>query len=207
MCFSAPASFVASGALAVVGAAIVARMPSKRLLPVALIPWLFAIQQAAEGFVWLSLPDYSIAQAVFLFFAYSFWPIWIPFALWRAEKQDLRKQFLAFCGGIGTVIGLALIFMIPETTATSYQCSIHYAHKSGSAAIDWLGIIFYGVATLVPFFLSSIRRIWILGVIGAIVGILIFWIDQLLFVSMWCFFAALVSLSLLLILKKKNLSG
>ena len=57
MCFSAVASFSASAVLLPVGAYCVARAAAERwtLLPLALVPIAFGVQQFAEGFVWLGL--------------------------------------------------------------------------------------------------------------------------------------------------------
>jgi hypothetical protein len=201
MCFSAPASFVASGVLAAIGTAIVVRTKHKRLLPLALIPLWFAIQQAAEGFVWLGLPNPSSSKNLYLFFAYSFWPFWIPLAMWISETQKLRKQLLALCFGIGVTVAIALGLLIPETTAEAYTCSIHYSNTATNDSLSIFAQILYAIATLAPPFISSIPRMWALGALAVVFGGALIWIDQLLFVSMWCFFAAIFSLALFFILK------
>ena len=55
MCFSAGASFTAGVVLSAVGVANhrKAKKPSQRLL--ALIPFLFGLQQVAEGVLWVTL--------------------------------------------------------------------------------------------------------------------------------------------------------
>ena len=45
MCFSATASFAASGALGLVGAASLAKTKSKKEVPFAAVPLIFAVQQ------------------------------------------------------------------------------------------------------------------------------------------------------------------
>ena len=57
MCFSATGSFAVAAGLAGIGAVAVCRTkpPSHRLF--AVIPLLFAIQQIAEGMVWLTMPS------------------------------------------------------------------------------------------------------------------------------------------------------
>src|SRR5437868_7049340 len=104
MCFSAPASFISSAVIATIGTAIIYRLPNKRFWAVALIPFFFAAQQFIEGFVWLSLPHTGVAKNLYLFFAYSFWPVWIPFSLWVAETRVKEKQLLMLFMGIGIPI-------------------------------------------------------------------------------------------------------
>src|SRR5690242_9093334 len=54
MCFSVGASFTASGILAVIGGFALVRAP-KYYRALAAIPLLFALQQFAEGVVWMTL--------------------------------------------------------------------------------------------------------------------------------------------------------
>ena len=75
MCFSATGSFGVAAVLAGIGAVSMARekAPSHRML--ALVPMLFAAQQAAEGAVWITFDHPSLrwlhmlAIVVFLAFA------------------------------------------------------------------------------------------------------------------------------------------
>ena len=55
MCFSAPASFVAAAVTGAVGVAAMMRVHRREELPLAAMPLFFAVQQAIEGFLWLSL--------------------------------------------------------------------------------------------------------------------------------------------------------
>lgn len=54
MCFSAEASFAASAALAATGLSSVVLAKTKKIRLVALIPLAFSVQQAIEGFQWLT---------------------------------------------------------------------------------------------------------------------------------------------------------
>ncbi|MGL4543652.1 MAG: DUF6629 family protein, partial [Polymorphobacter sp.] len=55
MCFSATASFVASGVIGTVGVATLRHVREPRTLLFALLPMLFAAHQFTEGWVWLGL--------------------------------------------------------------------------------------------------------------------------------------------------------
>ncbi len=213
MCLSAPVSFTASAVLAAVGTALVCRIQSKRLLPLALIPFFFAVQQLAEGIVWLYLsggPHPAMREAakdVFVFFAYIFWPLWVPASLWAVERNSLRKQILAACFGIALALVSFLICLIPHVEAAAYRFSIHYlvANESQYPLADRfrsIGVFYYAVAALLPLFVSTLKRAWVLGICVTVAGIAIHVIDNMLFVSLWCFFSALISISLFFILPK-----
>ncbi len=85
MCFSAEASFAAALFLAPCGVVTVGRALAydKRLLGFACFPLFFGIQQVTEGIVWLGVATPSVGPVtstalIFLFFAYWFWPVWVP---------------------------------------------------------------------------------------------------------------------------------
>jgi len=201
MCFSASASFTASAALSLTGASLMMRVrPPQRAL--AMLPIFFGIQQFSEGLVWLSLSDVSFFKNIFLFFAYFFWPVWIPFSLWIAEKDPKNKRLLFLCLILGIAVGASFGLVIPDIIPVMYRHSIHYAslHKYSKEAI-YIGTALYGIATIAPFFISTLRKAWIVGSLILLSGIIVYWIDNFYFVSMWCFVAAIISLTLLFILK------
>ena len=74
MCFSPAASFTAAALLSVAGsAAVIKNYKVKKALPIAIIPLIFAIQQAIEGMLWLNIQGsggYTLLFTyLFLFFA------------------------------------------------------------------------------------------------------------------------------------------
>ena len=92
MCFSAGASFVASGGLAIVGVASL-KVAKKEERIIALIPLAFALQQAIEGVQWLSLqsgcPSLPLGYG-FLFFAFIFWPVYVPLTVYLLDKKKRK---------------------------------------------------------------------------------------------------------------------
>jgi len=100
MCFSAGASFTAGAVIAVAGVAAMTKVsrPSQRLF--AGIPFLFAIQQIAEGFLWLTLQNdghvilQKISTYCFLIPADVLWPILIPLAMILMEEDSKRRNIL-----------------------------------------------------------------------------------------------------------------
>lgn len=102
MCFSATASFVATAALIPVGLLSVSkalRHQPGQTLPLALLPPLFAGQQALEGMVWLALesgtarPGPDLAALAYLGFAFAVWPLWLPWSALRLSAgRGTRRQ-------------------------------------------------------------------------------------------------------------------
>lgn len=203
MCFSATASFTASAALAVIGVGIVSRLKNKQLLPLALCPLFFALQQAAEGFVWLDLPNTSFAKDLYLFFAYSFWSVWGPFCMWFIEKNPLKRTWIVFFGGMGISNSLVFATYILESTAIEFQASIQYIHVSNVSELTAIVLaLTYVIAGVTPFLISSLRGAKVIGIFslgGAIVVTILY---KLLFASLWCFFMALISFLLVWFIPK-----
>ncbi|HET9434051.1 MAG TPA: DUF6629 family protein [Chitinophagaceae bacterium] len=99
MCFSAGASFGAAAVLSIVGAVAIIKARTVPEGMFAAIPFIFSIQQVAEGMLWLSfnnddIPGRSFFTYVFLVFAIIFWPIWIPLTTCFLEKDETRKKIL-----------------------------------------------------------------------------------------------------------------
>ena len=84
MCFSLGASLVAGSVLSLIGVASVSNVKTPSQLMFESIPFIFGVQQFAEGFVWLSLSNcyYSKWQnvpiTIFLIIAELIWPVWVP---------------------------------------------------------------------------------------------------------------------------------
>lgn len=199
MCYSATVSFSVAGLLGAMGVLLLFRINNKKFLPLALLPLLFAIQQAAEGFVWLNL-DNLFAKNLFLFFAFVFWPLWVPLAFWVPEISTQRKQALTFSFGVGLVVSCLLGFTIPQTTAHVSSSSIQYLYSFQFAPYS-IFFIFYIFATLLPCFLSSLPKTALFGLLFVLSALVVEWLDRTIFISMWCFVCALITLGLFFILK------
>lgn len=199
MCFSATASFAASGCLTIIGLLCIAKNKINRALPFAAIPLIFATQQAAEGLLWLSFThDWFILQKIlpylFLFFAFFLWPIWIPLSLVLIEPSATRRHYLAIFLMVGLIIGIYLyhFVLLHGVQATPLHCHIYYALAipPTAAAVE---LFAYLVATVFPFFICSQPIMWCVGSLLAAAYIIsyIWYLHHL--ISLWCFFAAILS--------------
>jgi len=194
MCFSATASFVASGAIGGVAVAGSRNVRSRRSLPLVLIPFILALQQATEGIVWISL-SYpfinGIAAKIYLFIAYAFWPAFLPLAVYLEEKMDERKTYLLpFVVG-GSLVGLyGLIYAVFAFTSVVPSCgSLFYQFP----ALSMVFSVMYVFVCCTSCLLSGSRWLNLFGL--ALFGSFIFAyaISYQTGDSVWCFFAGLLS--------------
>lgn len=196
MCFSATASFVAGGGLTAVGGSIATRARSKRELPLALIPLLFGLQQIVEGVQWVSAKPSSLSLAMgylFLSFAFVLWPTYVPIAILLVETHPLRKRILSFCVFIGVLVSAFLLGTLLTKPLAIEVLNNHIKYNIELPRIAW-GLIPYVLATVGSCLISSHRMIFWLG-LGMGVGLavsLIFYKAN--FGSVWCFFAAVLSI-------------
>jgi hypothetical protein len=203
MCFSAGASFGAGAVLTVIGVGSIRKVHSSSQLFFASIPLIFAIQQVSEGFLWLALqnpkfaPLQQITTYLFLFFAQVLWPVWVPYAIMKLETNKRRRKIGRIFVGIGAIVSVSLAFCLLNFPPEAKIVGRHILYVQGIARpFIRYGCILYAVATIVPPFFSSIRRMWILGLLILVSYVIsaIFYMDYI--VSVWCFFASIISISI-----------
>jgi len=203
MCFSAQASFTSGVVISAIGVVTVskARKPEQRLF--AVIPLLFAFQQFAEGVLWVALRSggyehlQNVATHIFLVTALIIWPVMVPLSMWFMETVKKRRKILA---GLMLAGGLVSIFYTVCLVSLSVYPEIQSFHvvyvNNFPGTLLGIGLGFYAAATIAPLFVSSVRRMWLFGILIATSFVVtgIFYAECL--TSVWCFFAALISISI-----------
>jgi len=195
MCFSAPASFIASGVTAVAGIAAVVRVKKKNELPLAITPLLFSIQQLVEGFQWLSAKPSTISLVlgyIFLVFAFTLWPIYIPFAVYKAETDTKRKDVMKYLLAMGILVSISLIVFLIITPLSIGTCATSIKYDINIIYPTWR-IIPYVIATCGSCLLSSHKYVKIFGV-ATLISLFASWgFYSDTFGSVWCYFSAALS--------------
>ncbi len=202
MCFSATASFATSILTGVVGLVAVGRATRLRELPLAATPIIFAAQQAVEGALWLELARPTGGSAallltvVFLLFAEVLWPIYAPIAALLVEPSRTRRRLMLVCLAAGIAVALHLLSWIVARHQSAVIADGHLVYSTIPQHSDLVGFA-YLAATGFALALSSQRTILLLGAIvlvGSTIAYLFYWQA---FVSVWCFFAAAGSMTIL----------
>lgn len=207
MCFSATASFGAGIILTVIGAAAIKKTNHQSQLLFASIPLLFGVQQLSEGILWLALPnpEYENIQIAFtyiyLFFALSLWPIWVPIAILLLEKEATRKNIQRFFVASGFIVGIYMTYCLFSfhVEAKIIGKHIHYTQEYPENT-RILSFVLYGLATIAPSFFSHIKRMWLLGMTIFISYVITYIFFNQYVLSVWCFFSSIISLSVYAIL-------
>ncbi|MBK7888458.1 MAG: hypothetical protein IPJ86_14630 [Bacteroidetes bacterium] len=208
MCFSSTASFIAGSVLAVAGAASLRVIHHTDQRPLAMIPFIFSIQQFLEGFLWMAHTNHSYSDwempftYSFLFFAQVIWPFWVPFAFYKEEQNSNHKKILKGLLYAGCLSSLYLLFCLLRFPVHSNVISGHMQYTLSFPEYPSLFIQFvYFIATVMPPFIASKKK---RSAIGSLLFIsfavtFLFFPDYL--ISVWCYFAALISITVYLVLQ------
>ena len=211
MCFSAGASFAGGVVISAVGIATVTkvRKPTQRIF--AGIPLLFGLQQFAEGVLWVTLSSsghdwlQNAATYIFLITALVIWPVIMPLSIWYMEEIRKRKKILAGLVVTGGIVSLfyAICLVFYDVTPQINGFHIKYTDEFPKTFVD-IAFVFYLISTILPLFISSVRRMWLFGILIAVSCIVtgIFFAQYL--TSVWCFFAALISVVIYFILNESR---
>lgn len=206
MCFGPVASFTASGILVSIGTVVIRNIRSKKEIWFAAFPMLFALQQFIEGMLWLVLRNgksetlqHGLTFA-YLVFAYSLWPVLCPVSVYAIEYNPKRRKVLRLLIllGLASSIYLLLSIILNPIYSFALNCQIRYETYVGRAYL-FTGV--YVAATILPYFLSSHRAILIFGAPNFIFCIIAYVFYHTHFTSVWCFFAAGLSLTLYVFLR------
>ncbi len=210
MCFSASASFAASAILLTIGAISIKKSKTGPQRLLSCVPLIFGIQQCTEGILWLGLSHTEWqylrrpATYAFLVFAQVVWPIMVPLSMLRMETFPKQKKILKVFLGIGILLASYLAFCLGYYDVSANIDCYHISYNLDYPKITLLLGILYFLPTVIPPMLSSIKRLRLLGttIFFSYLITHIFYKDYL--ISVWCYFAAIISLIILSIIMKLN---
>jgi len=193
--------------LTVLGVATVKKAERKAEVPFAMIPLLFGVQQIIEGMLWLSFrfdaPLLNVIMTyVFTLFSHVLWPIFVPFSIGLMETVAWRKKVISAFQITGIAVGLYHLYVIVKFPVTS-EVNGHIVYVSpyfNKVPV----LVLYLAATCVGAFFSSHRIINIFGALALLFFMVAYWFYTIAFFSVWCFFAAILSVVIYLHFKFGN---
>lgn len=195
------------------------RIKNARLL--AAIPLIFGIQQCAEGIIWLvashRLPSAVTIPAsyIFLICAFIIWPVWIPAAVYALESNYYRRGIMRLCLAVGFCVSMIfLLYLVLSnvhaithykhifyflTPAYAVSAAIAESFESETIRLGLIGV--YCCAVIVPLMISSVRLLHVFGMALIVSCIATYSAANTFFVSLWCFFAAALSIFVVYIVR------
>lgn len=200
MCFSAQASFAGAAVVTGAGVAALTMVDRPREIPFAALPLGFGIHQALEGWTWLSLDgDTSARLAGFgahawVMFAWALLPIYVPWAVWLIEEDRRRRRIMAVLMAIGGALAVVMAYQAlqPEIAVSVVESNLNYQLDLPFPA--WVLAFPYVAATCLTPTLSSSRWIRVFGIGNFVAMAAAAFITAKDYSSIWCTFAAFLSL-------------
>ena len=200
MCLSAEVDVVAGLAVGIVGVDALrhVRRPAERAL--AAIPVVLAAHLLVEAFVWWGL-DEQLPRAVvgpaawvYLAIAFGVLPVLVPAAASGLEPMSNRRRtrfFVAIGVGVSAVLMYAVVRGPIEATIEGH----HIEYRADL----WHGgtlVALYLLATCGALLASHHRHVRWFGAANLAAACVLAWIDKTSFISLWCFWAAVASISI-----------
>ena len=211
MCFSATASFAAGALLLGLGTMTLREARDARQVPFAAIPVLFAVQQLSEGVIWWTFshdaaPLNSVMTYLYSFFSHVLWPVYIPFAVLLMEPPGWRRTGLVAVVAIGAAVGAYLLYVLFAFSVVSQPVDQHVEYVSPHFFAA-LTMTLYLIATTASLMMSAHLRVRIFGVASMLAFALAYAFYARWFISVWCFFAALLSVLVFFHISARRFGG
>jgi len=205
MCFSAAASFGVGAALLGPGIYGVKRTESRGMLAFACTPLLLSFHQIAEGFLWLSLknPDfaswYKPALYGYSFISQPVWPIWVPLIIWLMETDQRRKKILYYFFLLGAAASLYMFYCLINYDISAVAENHHIRYFRDFPYLNIMRPVNFVTIAVTPF-LSTLRYTKLLAaaMMASLIVSYFFFTNYL--ISVWCFFAAMLSWLIILVI-------
>ncbi|MFE6755422.1 DUF6629 family protein [Streptomyces sp. NPDC057684] len=198
MCWSATADLVAGTAIAAVGAVCVARTVRARRprdLPLAALPLLLGSHQIVESVLWRSGGGTGPATLAWAVIALPVLALWVPAGVLCAAPRRARGRLLIpLAAGAVTAAGLAYALATRTVTAEIRGHTVGYV-----LGLPYAGLLVAGylLATVGSLLLSADRGLVLLGALVAAGAAVCVALWRWEFISTWCAFAAVCSVTLL----------
>jgi len=201
MLFMAILNFTLSGAIFVVGILTLRKVSQPKEVVFALLPLLFALHQFTQGFVWLGQAGLinpralQIAESLFVFYAQGILQFLVPLAIWLLEPKGWRKTVITGLMYLGAFLtGYSLWGLTTTPTEVTIVNGVLYYQNPMTDQL-WLGLG-YVLTTCGSLILSRSIAIELFGWLNFAALVAIYFINPYGFTSVWCLYAAIVSVLL-----------
>ncbi|MBC7864202.1 MAG: hypothetical protein IAF38_14590 [Bacteroidia bacterium] len=213
MCFNASVSFTAGAVIGAVGLLTLKKSKGASQTLFASIPFIFAVQQITEGFLWLVLKHQEYLQwqqmltVIFIVFAQIVWPFWVPLSIMLMEKNKKRKTILKilFFIGLGSSLFGAYRLLFHPVTAIIEEHHIKYVFNFSGMILSFTPLL-YILPTIISLFISSVKKMLLLGILILISVVATEYFFHAYLLSVWCCFAAVISGVIFWIIKSSDVN-
>jgi hypothetical protein len=199
MCFSPDADAVVGGIVVVIGVDALRHVREPKQILLASLPLLFGLHQLDEAFVWWGLQGHvsesleRIGVWVYLLFALAALPALVPLAVLAVERSPARRRLIGVLSILGIAVGVSLGVAVFRGSVNAAIGGRHIAYDVSALSQGRDLTALYVVAACGALIACSYRDIAALGVMNLVAVPVLMWMTVSGFISLWCFWAAIVS--------------
>lgn len=208
MCFS-PEADLAVGTIAItVGVDALRHVRVSKQIPLASVPVLLGLHQITEAFVWWGLQGHvahsieRIALWIYLLFALVTLPSILTVAVGLVEPSPRRRKVIGAFAAVAIAVSTVIVFAMFRGSVRSTIQGHHIAYDIGVLRDGGRLTALYVIATCGALFASSYRDLEVLGALNFVAVPVLAWLTLSGFISLWCFWAAIVSVVIALHLRR-----
>ena len=208
VCFAPEADALVGGIVIGIGIDALRHVRRPEQVLFASLPLLFGVHQVTEALVWWGLQG-DLAEAVahvavwvYLLFAFTVLPVLVHVAVGLIERVAMRRRVICGFGVLGVAVATALTVAMFRSPIHAMIEGRHVAYTVDALAHGGQITALYVVATCGALLASSYRDVARLGVLNLIAVPVLMWLTLTGFVSLWCFWAAIVSLVIAIHLRR-----
>lgn len=174
-------------------------------------PLLFGAQQLIEGVIWMTFAHEApilrqYMTYMYMGFSHVLWPIYVPIAMGFLEAVPWRKKAILSFAGVGILVGLFLMYLI-LTRPIGVELTGHHLVYESALFFGPMLMAMYVAATCFCCFFSSHGFVRMFGILQFLSFLAAYAIDMRALFSVWCFFAAILSVLIFIHLRFRNLGG
>jgi hypothetical protein len=199
VCFSPDADAVVGGIVVVIGADALRHVREPKQILLASLPLIFGLHQIDEALVWWGLQG-RISESlerfgvwVYVLFALAALPVIVPLAVWAVERSPARRRLIAAFAVLGIAVGVSLAVSIFRGSVNAAIDGRHIAYDVSALHQGRELTALYVVAACGALLACSYRDLAALGLLNLVAVPILMWLTVSGFISLWCFWAAIVS--------------
>ena len=211
VCFSPQADLVVGTVVIAIGVDTLRYVRTPRQIPLASIPVLLGAHQVVEAFVWWGLKG-SVAHSIervalwsYLVFAFSLLPLLLPIAVGLVEPSHVRRYIRhrrRWHVALASVVAITLTVTLLRSPVSAEIQGRHIAYQLDALHAGGRITQLYVIATCGALLTSSYRDLELLGTLNFVVTPVLAWLTMSGLVSLWCFWAAMMSVFINLHLRR-----
>ena len=210
MCFSPEADLAVGTIVVAIGIDALRHVRAPKQVPLASIPLLLGLHQIIEAFVWWGLQGHvaheieRIALWVYLLFALAALPVLLTIAVGLVERVPNRRYVIGAFAVLAMAVAGTLVIAISRGPIGVEIEGRHLAYQLDAFTAGGRLTALYVIATCGALLASSYRDLEVMGTLNLIAVPVLMWLTVSGFISLWCFWAAIVSVLIALHLRRHD---